>query len=416
MLGMLNTLGSGNTTLANQQQAQQESLAQLLQMYQQAQADYERGSQMGAPKYIDNSGVLGVLASAFQAYRGKKLRREANETATSLADRILKAKREEEAALKAQERAQKQAEREAEVAWRRQQAAKMGLQGPQAEQFAVTGDVPTPARGVPQMTDQGLVVVDPVTGTYRQAVPEGMQGANIDLDPNMSPEERAAAMEAIQRDMAAPLRPYEKPASPPEWRQKIDFLVSQGVDEKQAIQMVMGGRNQRISINPDTGEVSIEEGMPGGLTNASTTRTQGDIQAAQDALAQLRRVGKAVADEHLTYGGVVKGALGRAMDRAGVENDLTKYNAGRGAALQEVEQFFNQYRKLITGAAAAERELQALREATINSSLGPQEFQARYDALVSSLEADIGRKMEQLGGAAPKPAPGGGWSIQKVGD
>ena len=64
--------------------------------------------------------------------------------------------------------------------------------------------------------------------------------------------------------------------------------------------------------------------------------------------------------------------------------------------MQEVEQFFNKYRKLITGAAAAESELKALREATINSSLGPQEFQSRYDALVSSMKEDIGRKQKML--------------------
>lgn len=86
-----------------------------------------------------------------------------------------------------------------------------------------------------------------------------------------------------------------------------------------------------------------------------------------------------------------------------MSNDLTKFNADRGGALMEVEQFFNQYRKLITGAAAAEKELAALREATINGKLGPQEFMSRYDRLVSGLRADVARKQKQLGGSPENP-------------
>lgn len=51
--------------------------------------------------------------------------------------------------------------------------------------------------------------------------------------------------------------------------------------------------------------------MPGGLTSASTSRTQADIQGAQDALAGLDRVGQAVKDEYLTYAGLAKGVAGR---------------------------------------------------------------------------------------------------------
>lgn len=194
--------------------------------------------------------------------------------------------------------------------------------------------------------------------------------------------------------------PKQEDDKPAEWRAKIDYLVQNGVPQQQAIQSVLGGKSQRITVNPETGEVSIEDGMPGGLTNASTTRTQADIQGAQDALAGLDRVGQAVKKDHLTYAGLAKGVAGRQMDRAGMSNSLTEFNANRGSALMEVEQFFNQYRKLITGAAAAEKELAALREATINGKLGPQEFMARYDRLVAGLRSDVERKQKQLGGGA----------------
>lgn len=187
----------------------------------------------------------------------------------------------------------------------------------------------------------------------------------------------------------------------PDFEAKINWLVKNAnKTPEEAANMVLGGKGQRITVGED-GQVTIEDGIPGDLTKTNTTSVQKDILDAQDALAQLGRVGQKVSSDYLTYSGIAKGAIGQQMDKLGMNNGMTNFSSDRGAAMQEVEQFFNKYRKLITGAAAAESELIALRKATLNGELGPQEFQKRYDALISQMRDDIARKQTQLGGAKP---------------
>lgn len=158
------------------------------------------------------------------------------------------------------------------------------------------------------------------------------------------------------------------------------------------------GRGMSVTLPDGT---IIETG--GSMTPPVKTQVQKDLIDAQDSLAKLRNLGPKISADYLTYVGRGKAAIGGVQDKAGMSTDATKFNADRSAALQDVEQFFNAYRKLITGAAAAEKELASLKKAVINSDLGPQEFQARYDGLINMLEADIARNSERL---APGGAPG----------
>jgi hypothetical protein len=164
-----------------------------------------------------------------------------------------------------------------------------------------------------------------------------------------------------------------------------------------------GGTNVTVQ-NPGLALSYDEEGRPvvnfgGGMTKPNVTKTEASIVAAQNQLRSLRTVGEQVADKYLTYQGRVEGALGGVQDKLGMDSEMANYNAERGAALQGVEQFFNQYRKEITGAAAAAQELDALKKAVINSDLGPREFKARYNALIAQIEGGLRADVQRLGGS-----------------
>jgi hypothetical protein len=104
----------------------------------------------------------------------------------------------------------------------------MGLNRREAAEYVETGKVPNAVRGVPMMTNQGLVNVNPETGEYVPARPMGQQApANVRIDPSMSPEDQAIARAdaatrgdpsgetvdygQIQRPGQAPLMPYKDP-------------------------------------------------------------------------------------------------------------------------------------------------------------------------------------------------------------
>lgn len=200
----LPTLGDA-ATVGNAQAAPspQEQLAALLAQHQQSKSRLAMGEQMQGEDYIANSGSLGVLAALANRYMGGRIRRKEGERASDLTQRILRAQTDaERAKLIEAERAKLAAERE-RMAQRRKDADRLGVRGDAANRFELTGDLPTQGRSTPVWTSQGLMAFDPTTSTYMPAQMAGADGVpvKIDLDPNLSPEERAAHMAAITADM-----------------------------------------------------------------------------------------------------------------------------------------------------------------------------------------------------------------------
>jgi hypothetical protein len=175
-MGTLPTLGQGAATLGNPQQ--QESLAQLLQMYKQAQMEMERGQQMGQAQYVNNSGALGVLASVAQAMRGKQIRREANESAASLTERILKAQTAEKEAEFRREQQLKREEQARARAERASQADEAGLKGVQRAEYVNTGKWPKDAAPPSSFREFQLAQENPAYGKHLQEA-NASRGTNV---------------------------------------------------------------------------------------------------------------------------------------------------------------------------------------------------------------------------------------------
>jgi hypothetical protein len=135
-----------------------------------------------------------------------------------------------------------------------------------------------------------------------------------------------------------------------------------------------------VVVGPD-GTVTI--GAP--LASGNVAKAQEKVTTAMDNLARLREIRTTFDPQFLTYLGQGRQALLRTKERAGVTLDpAEQQSVGQYRQFSEgVDQFFNQYRKDITGAAAAVAELSSLKDAILNKDLSPTEFIASFDRLVN---------------------------------
>lgn len=204
-------------------------LAEALAQQQSAESGLGMADRLSQAQYAPNSGALGSLAMVAQAYAGKKIRGRESKSQAEAMEKVFGAKAgmESDAELRKAENAEKLTARVRTQ--RENDARKYGLSNAEAREYILTGKLSGPVRGVPMMTNQGLVNVNPYTG---EAMPVGggqqpELPPNVRLDPNLSPEERAAAMADIAAGApegdqeyrvnkpqgSVPLMPYEKPPS-----------------------------------------------------------------------------------------------------------------------------------------------------------------------------------------------------------
>lgn len=172
------------------------------------------------PEYAQNSGLLGSLAMVAQAYAGKKLSGKASEDEASARERYYKGEAAMKDAEAQREAARKLAADQAERAQREADADKYGLQGRDRLRYALEGKVGEGVRGVPMMTDQGLVNVNPYTGEY-EPVQQQSQNPGVQIAGDVPEQVRQAIMADPQawengnsidiRQPQRPLMPYEKP-------------------------------------------------------------------------------------------------------------------------------------------------------------------------------------------------------------
>lgn len=134
---------------------------------------------------------------------------------------------------------------------------------------------------------------------------------------------------------------------------------------------------------PDGNVLTISAGVtgPSNLGRKATGKIEGDLIVGEGALQRLQSIKQEFDPDALTFFGKAEGAALRFADKLGV--DLSEANkqalAQRRRFTNAVEQNFNIYRKNITGAAAAIKELEILRANFLSSDLSPIEFKAEFD-------------------------------------
>ena len=169
----------------------------------------------------------------------------------------------------------------------------------------------------------------------------------------------------------------------------------------------MKKRGTKFTIDAD-GNITFEEG-PGitGKVSAPTKKTTNDLQkdvvSGISTLNDLDRISNSYKKDYLTYQGQAAAwALGK-IDKAGIPigKKGTNLVKGKRAFKSGVDQFFNSYRKEITGAAAAYKELELLKDSLFSQDLGPVEFEAAFDELRDKIQQQVEFKQKLLSEGIP---------------
>lgn len=158
----------------------------------------------------------------------------------------------------------------------------------------------------------------------------------------------------------------------------------------------------RYLFNNPSSQVNVNVNPEGNQppTSSVQTQLQKNILEAERSLRELNKIQDTYSDEFMTTAGRLKAMVGSWADQIGQDPfGLATFNAERGKFASNTKQFFNQYRKEITGAAASEKELEQLVEALFSDDLGPLEFQSRFDEFItkSMMNLDANRQAARSG-------------------
>lgn len=219
-------------TLGNEQGQQDyaRQLAEALAQQQSAESGLGMADRLSQAEYTPNSGALGALSMMAQAYAGKKMR---GRELAAQSDAMAKAYSAQEGVD--ERKAARDAERSDAVSTRERSrrdvlARQMELSNRERLEFVETGKVPEAKRDRLQavMSSQGLAIANLDQNSYTLPGQDTGQQLppNVRIDPNMSPEDRAAAVADIQAgapdgdqsysitkpQQGGPLMPYKDPA------------------------------------------------------------------------------------------------------------------------------------------------------------------------------------------------------------
>lgn len=170
---------------------------------------------------------------------------------------------------------------------------------------------------------------------------------------------------------------------------------------KQRLMKLAQPTGTSLTVDAD-GNISFSQGgvsAPGNIapTKSSMNTLQKDNTDAVLLLDQVDALAREYKDNYLGFGAETKQGLNRVRDRldasgvplVGLSDDQKEWQAGRTRFVQQTNRVFNNYRKLITGAAASVQELESLKKAIFNDELGPTEFKAAYDSYRNELQRVI---------------------------
>ena len=227
----------------------------------------------------------------------------------------------------------------------------------------------------------------------------------ISLEKAKSPEEAQqisteALKEAVANKYVTPEQAKLFSQAPLSQRKNMldSMIIQYGVaDEHMKMYPVnkTGSGGQTITLPDGT----VIQSAP--LTTAEQTATLKDISSKEKDLMGIGRILRNYDEEYLTTKGKAGVAtssfaeknrsipvLGAAADyvaesitgrtpeeRKDFLKNSTKFS-------NEIEQFFNKYKHEITGAAAAEKEIQQLRQSVLNGEMSPSQFKGSVDQLV----------------------------------
>ena len=139
----------------------------------------------------------------------------------------------------------------------------------------------------------------------------------------------------------------------------------------------------------------------GGATTAVQTNIGNDIRGYMESLATLGKLDKDFDESFVTGVGTVRRKLTGWLDTlTGISID-EKFRVQARQWFNEREQFFNAYRKLITGAGASATELAQLQDSILSTTTPPSEVRAAIRQLNAKIERDMGIAQDIMRSGVP---------------
>ena len=115
-------------------------------------------------------------------------------------------------------------------------------------------------------------------------------------------------------------------------------------------------------------------------------------------MSNMQNIKNTMSDRFLTYEGQFGAGISDIKSKLGVDlsADQAKHLTDYTKFQNRTRQVFNSYRKLITGAAAAEKEMKDLEASIFNINQGPVAFRASLDALYDDMQRGLRIKRKLL--------------------
>lgn len=158
-----------------------------------------------------------------------------------------------------------------------------------------------------------------------------------------------------------------------------------------------------LTVGPD-GEVVLSQGR--GVTQEGNVvpdkkvnrDLQKDLISLTDNQQQLSKIADSFDVNFLTFQGKLGGAFSSLKSKANIDlnEDERGFLRGKVQFENRVEQFFNRYRKEITGAAASVQELDRLKKSMLNVDQDPVSFRASMDLAISEVQRAMRLKRKFL--------------------
>ena len=170
---------------------------------------------------------------------------------------------------------------------------------------------------------------------------------------------------------------------------KTKFLINNKGELKPITGPTPKGMGTKVTLADGT--VVEVGGAASPLTKPAQATTEKEIIGMQDELLQIADIESNEFKEILTLPGQLKQKGLRLVDWLGMDvgkEGQTYLQKARGF-VEGLEQYFNQYRKRITGAQAAIKEIEMLRTSVLNKKITPSEYVASVKRVKDMLQRGI---------------------------
>jgi len=149
-------------------------------------------------------------------------------------------------------------------------------------------------------------------------------------------------------------------------------------------------QGQTINIDSE-GNISIGKGSLNNMSKKTQGSLEGDILSGTDALDQLNMIEATFEKDFYTIGGKSEAWLQNFFNKMD-PSQVDAFTQRKGVHDQYVLQYFNAYRKWVTGVASGEKEMAWIQRSIPSSKDAPMTFESKLKSIKAYTEKAIARQ------------------------